>query len=152
MKLFIIWPGKIKNTHMNFIAEEYCKKIEKMIRFQLVQIRENKRDSSRRLLDEKKLIEEKIPASSYLIVLDAKGTQSSTEDLLKRITSLMNSSYKNLVFIMGSHYGLHSDIKQHANFALALSSMDLPHELTRVILLEQIYRILAYMNNVPYAK
>jgi 23S rRNA (pseudouridine1915-N3)-methyltransferase len=152
MHIIIIWPGKTKNTHADLLIRDYCKKIEKMIRFQIIQIKENKYDTARKLRDEKKLIEDAIPPHSYVVVLDSKGTSCTTGDLLKLISGRIHGSAKNLVFILGSHLGLHADIKAHAHLQVALSAVDLPHELCRVILVEQIYRILSIMNNIPYPK
>jgi 23S rRNA (pseudouridine1915-N3)-methyltransferase len=152
MHIIIIWPGKTKNTHADYMIRDYCKKIEKMIRFQIIQIKENKYDTARKLRDEKKLIEDAIPPHSYIVVLDSKGTYAVTNDLLKLISTRIHGSAKNLVFVVGSHLGLHADIKAHAHLQVALSPLDLPHELCRIILVEQIYRVLCIMNTIPYPK
>jgi 23S rRNA (pseudouridine1915-N3)-methyltransferase len=153
MDLIIIWPGKIKNIYLNQVAAEYCNKIKKMIRFQLIQIKESKHDAAKRLKEEKKLIKEKIPDYSYKIVLDMKGKQLGTMEWVKIIKSLLfSSTNKHIVFIGGSHNGLDEEIKSDADLLLGLSPLELPHELSRVVLLEQIYRVLCYINKIPYPK
>lgn len=153
MDIYVIWPGKIKNIYLNEIAEDYCNKIKKMIRFQLVQVKETKFESNyKRLGEEKKLIEERIPSGSYKVVLDVMGKQIRTMELIKIMNSIIFTGKKRMVFIGGSHNGLHEDIKKGSDLMLSLSSLEIPHELSRVVLLEQIYRVLCYINNIPYPK
>ncbi len=152
MDINIIWPGKTKDFYIHRLVLEYCKKIKKMIRFRLIEIKETKYDAVKRLREEKKLIEQNIPKDSYIIVLDVNGKRLNTMELANIMESLILLRNKHLVFIIGSHNGLHNDIKKRANLLLSLSALDLPHELSRVMLLEQIYRILCYFNKVPYAK
>ena len=152
MNIVIIWPGKTKNKFIEQIVLDYCKKIEKMIRFQIVQVKETKCDAARKLREEKKLIEEKIPPQSCVVVLDSKGKNCTTDDMLKLVSSRMKSACKNLVFVSGGHLGLHEDLKAKAHVQVALSPLDLPHEVCRIILVEQIYRVLCIINKIPYPK
>lgn len=152
MDIYVIWPGKIKNIYLNQIAVDYCNKIKKMIRFQLVQVKETKFEPGKRLREEKMLIQERIPSGSYKVVLDVMGKQIRTLELVNIMKSIIFAGKKHMIFIIGSHNGLHEDIKKGADLMLALTSLEMPHELSRVVLLEQIYRILCYINNIPYPK
>lgn len=89
--------------------------------------------------DESKLILNKLSDDDYVILLDERGKQLTSTDLSKQITKPLNSS-KNLVFVIGGAYGVDSSVRDRADFVWSLSPLVFPHQLVRLILVEQIYR------------
>jgi 23S rRNA (pseudouridine1915-N3)-methyltransferase len=140
----IICVGKLKDQLKN-VSEEYVKRIKGFTRIEIVEINEYKSSNIKESLKkEGERVLEK--AGERFIVLDAKGKQLSSEEF----SQLLKQS--NLTFVIGSHAGLSEDVKKKSNTQLSLSKMTLPHQITRVILLEQIYRGFTILNNQPYHK
>ena len=100
---------------------------------------------------EKELIEKHLNSKDYLITLEIEGKELSSTELADKIdkTLITNS---NITFLIGGSYGIHPDIKAKSNFKLSFSKMTFPHQLMRVIFLEQTYRAFAIMNNIKYHK
>jgi 23S rRNA (pseudouridine1915-N3)-methyltransferase len=90
-----------------------------------------------------------IPNNCYLIALDERGKKYSTQKFKLHIEDVMHN-YSNIVFIIGGADGLHQKVKQRSNLLLQLSDFTYPHALVRVILLEQIYRIISILQSHPY--
>jgi len=140
----IICVGKLKDEIRN-VSEEYIKRIKIFTKIEVVEI--NEYDSSNinnSLKKEGEKILEKV--SNNFIILDAKGGQLSSESFSRLLKQ------NNLTFVIGSHIGLSEDVRKKSAMQLSLSKMTLPHQLTRIILLEQIYRGFSILNNQPYHK
>ena len=103
------------------------------------------------LLKEKELIEKYIEDKDYVITMEIEGNIISSEEFAKKIDNIFNTN-SNITFIIGGSYGLHTDIKNRSNYKLSFSKMTFPHQLFRVNLLEQIYRIFKINNNESYHK
>lgn len=140
----IICVGKLKDQLKN-VSEEYVKRIKGFTRIEIVEINEYKSSNVKESLKKEgeKVLEK---AGEGFIVLDAKGKQLSSEEFSQIL------KHPNLTFVIGSHVGLSEDVKKKASIQLSLSKMTLPHQITRVILLEQIYRGFSILNNQPYHK
>ncbi|HEY0677836.1 MAG TPA: 23S rRNA (pseudouridine(1915)-N(3))-methyltransferase RlmH [Chitinophagaceae bacterium] len=99
---------------------------------------------------EAEIILQMLEKSDYLVVLDERGKQLSSEGLAEMINSRANESVKRLVFLIGGAYGLDESILQAARFKWSLSSLTFPHQLVRLILAEQLYRAFTIMRNEKY--
>lgn len=149
MQINIISVGKASG---NFLA--MSKDYLKMIRWR---IRESEITYSKKLpvsqikAFEASLIEKNISNNSYKIVLDLAGSQVSSEELSIMFQKQMMAS-KNIDFIIGGAFGLHESLLNIADFRMSLSKMTLPHQMARVILLEQIYRAQTIIEKHPYHK
>ncbi|MDP2907098.1 MAG: 23S rRNA (pseudouridine(1915)-N(3))-methyltransferase RlmH [Nanoarchaeota archaeon] len=140
----IICVGKLKDQLKN-VSEEYVKRIKGFTRIEIIEINEYKSSNIQESLKkEGERVLEK--AGERFIVLDAKGKQLSSEEFSQILKQ------PNLTFVIGSHAGLNEDVKKKSNIQLSLSKMTIPHQITRVILLEQIYRGFSILNNQPYHK
>ena len=93
----------------------------------------------------------KIKNNSYVIAMCIEGKQVSSEELANEIKSISMTN-SNITFIIGGSYGLHEDIKKRSNYALSFSKMTFPHQMFRIMLLEQIYRSYKILNNESYHK
>ncbi len=140
----IVCVGKLKDQFRN-VSEEYVKRIKSFTKLETVEVNEYK---SSNVNDSLKKEGEKVleKAGEKFIILDDKGTQMSSEEFSQILKQ------PNLAFVIGSHLGLSEDVKQKAMAKLSISKMTLPHQLTRIILLEQVYRAFTILNKQPYHK
>ena len=148
----IICVGKIKEKYFVDAIKEYQKRISKYTSIEIVEvIDEGSNDVKVILKREKERILNHLDKKSHFILLDLDGKQMTSEEFSKTInnTLIYNS---NIVFIVGGSYGVDEEIKKMANFTISFSKMTFPHQLFRVILLEQIYRAYKIMNNESYHK
>ena len=142
----IICLGKLKEKYLHEAVEEYKKRISKYSKIEIIELADL--DD---LKKEKELIEKYINPKDYVITLEIEGNIISSEELAKKIDNIFNTN-STITFIIGSSTGLHDDIKNRSNYKLSFSKLTFPHQLFRVILLEQIYRTFKINNNETYNK
>lgn len=147
MKIRVLWPGKIRKNYYREAAADYAARIALLLPFEIVETREepaNDRGRARRVRKESARLEagRKAPAA---VVLDASGKQLSSEEL----AAWIGRQATDIDFLLGGPEGL--DIADTA-LKLSFGRMTLPHELARVLLLEQIYRALTILKRIPYHK
>ncbi|GIU81812.1 MAG: 23S rRNA (pseudouridine(1915)-N(3))-methyltransferase RlmH [Acidobacteria bacterium] len=147
MKLQFLWVGKTKNKHWLALQEEYLERLSHFVKCEITEIKEgpNKTEESNRIL---KCLNQK----SFVVLLDEKGKAISSEELAKQMEKWQNLGLKEIIFIIGSHEGVTSEVAKRANFSLSLSVLTFTHEMARVILLEQLYRAFTIMKGFPYQK
>lgn len=148
----ILCVGKIKENFFKDAISEYSKRLSKYTNLQIIEVDDINSDNINTILDkEKDLIIKHISSKDYVITLEIEGKQLSSLELSKKIEELQiyNSS---IVFIIGGSYGLHQQIKDRADYKLSFSKLTFPHQLFRIILLEQIYRAYKIINNESYHK
>jgi len=154
MKLKLLALGKMKRREYAELAEEYARRIGHYHSFDLVEIQDApiraKGDLKVALEEESKRIQKHLKPESCLIVLDEKGEQWTSVDLAYEMGELFNRHYSEIVFLIGGAYGIAGDLKEKARYQVSLTKLTLPHQLARVLLLEQIYRALTILKNVPY--
>lgn len=141
----IICVGKIKEAFYRDAVAEYMKRLSKYHKVEIIELN----DSNMKL--EKELILKKIDSKDYVITLEIEGHEVSSVELSKMLdkTLMLNS---NITFVIGGSDGLDDEVKARANYKLSFSKLTFPHQLFRVILLEQIYRAFKIMNNETYHK
>ena len=147
MKITIISVGKIKERFFTDAINEYKKRLSKFCKLYEEIIPDERADENFSLseIEQVKIKEglkilNKIPKNSYVFVLDVKGTQLSSEEIADKINTLGIDGTSDITFIIGGSNGLSKDVSQIADFKLSFSKMTFPHQLFKVILLEQIYR------------
>lgn len=145
----ILCVGKIKENYLNEAILEYKKRISHYTKIEIIQI--NDESTGDILLKEKEQILKHINNKDYIITLEIEGTAISSIELASKINNIF-IGYPNITFIIGGSYGIHSDIKKISNFHLSFSKLTFPHQLFRVLLLEQIYRAYKILNNETYHK
>ncbi|MBR4313317.1 MAG: 23S rRNA (pseudouridine(1915)-N(3))-methyltransferase RlmH [Lachnospiraceae bacterium] len=157
MKINIIAVGKIKEKYLKEAIDEYKKRLSKFCNLSIIEVNESvarvENDSSikKSLEDEAQNIISKIK-NEYVIVLDIEGKEYSTVEISEKIKEITLKGASEISFIIGGSYGLDNSIKKHADLRLSFSRLTFPHQLFRVILLEQIYRAFKIINNEPYHK
>jgi 23S rRNA (pseudouridine1915-N3)-methyltransferase len=147
----IITVGKIKEKYYTDAVNEYLKRLSKYTKIDLIEVKDEDFDISKTLLKEKESIMKNINDKDYIITLEIEGEELDSVSLSKKIKDIQNS-YSNITFIIGGSYGLHEDIKKLSNYKLSFSKLTFPHQLFRVILLEQLYRSFKIINNESYHK
>ena len=148
----IITVGQLKEKYLKEAVEEYKKRLSKYTNLEIIEIKDEG------LVEEFKAIElegEKINKyldnKDYIITLEIEGKQMSSVEFSEKLERIQIEN-SNIVFIIGGSYGLSNSIKDKSNLKLSFSKMTFPHQLFRVILLEQIYRSFKIMNNEKYHK
>ena len=139
MKLRAVWVGKTKNAHIAKLCDDFAARIRHFLPLEIADVKEQKLLS---VLD----------ASDRVVILDPKGKSWTSDQLAKFIQQHMTSDPRRLTFVIGDYAGLPADIKKRADVQWSLSSLTLTHELARVLLLEQLYRALSIIHNLPYAR
>lgn len=159
MNVTVICLGKLKEKYLSDAVTEYSKRISAygkldIIELNPVKLSENPSESEIKTALEKEALEiiKKTPQNSFIIPLCVEGELLSSEGLANKFNKISLSGKSNIVFIIGSSYGLADIIKEQAHLRLSFSKMTFPHQLMRVMLLEQIYRAFQINNNGKYHK
>ncbi len=151
----IIAPGKIKDKHMMALIDDYVKRINHYQKLEIIEVKDetiNANNSSDNIKQkEGERILNKIEANDYVICLDLKGEMMDSIAFSEKIDNLVNRS-NNIVFVIGGSLGIHEDVLKRANASLKLSPMTFLHQMTRLILLEQIYRAFKILHHETYHK
>ena len=159
MNITIISVGKIKEKFMRDAVAEYTKRLSKYCKLSFAEVSDKKAPENLSLKEEIQIkkseggdILKKIKETQYVIVLDIEGKQLTSEELSRKIDSLALSGKSDLAFVIGGSLGLSQAVLNRADFKLSFSKMTFPHQLMKVILLEQIYSRLSIRKNEPYHK
>ncbi len=148
----IICVGKIKEKFFRDAIEEYKKRISKYTKLDIVELPDYDYDNKSIVLEkERDNIIKYISNKDYVITMEIEGNFLSSGELANKIDNTF-INYPNITFVIGGSYGLHDDIKKLSNYKLSFSKLTFPHQLFRVILLEQIYRSFKINNNENYHK
>ncbi len=144
MNIKLIYISKNKSNNIEFLVEDYEKKINHFISYSSIGLK-NKNQKS-----ESNLILKNIKKNDLVILLDEKGKEFSTKDFSKFISDKMMNRTKNIVFIIGGAYGFSSEFKKKFKLKIALSKLTFSHDMARLFFSEQLYRSLTIINNIPY--
>lgn len=148
----IICVGKIKEKYLTAAIKEYSKRISKYSKFNIIEVSDIDKGSISEIIDKEGIdILKHIKDRDYVITMEIEGNRLSSTELAKKIDTVFNN-YSNIVFVIGGSYGLSDSIKSRSNYALSFSDLTFPHQLFRVVLLEQIYRVFKINNNETYHK
>lgn len=159
MKITIIAVGKVKEKFFTGAIEEYSKRLSRYCKLEIIELADEKTPDGASAALEAQIKEKEgdrilaaIKEGAYVIALAIEGRQLDSEELSRKIEQLGVQGNSHLVFIIGGSLGLHEKVLKCADFLLSFSKMTFPHQLMRVILLEQIYRGYRIMMGEPYHK
>lgn len=159
MRITVISVGKIKEKYLTMAIDEYGKRLQKYCKLELIEVSDEKTDenasaSMNEIVKRKEgeRILKHIKEDSYVITLEISGKLLTSEELAAKINSLGINGQSHITFIIGGSLGLSKEVQAKSDFALSFSKMTFPHQLMRVILLEQIYRSYRINMNEPYHK
>lgn len=159
MNIKVIAVGKIKEKYIKDGITEFSKRLSRYSSLEIIEIKDEKAPEN---LSEKDMeaiknkeglkILEKIPANSYIIALTLEGKQLSSEGLSEKMEEIMLGGQNDISFIIGGSLGLSDEVIRKSHYKLCFSKMTFPHQLMRLILLEQVYRGFKIMKGEPYHK
>lgn len=159
MKITILTVGKIKEKFYRDAISEYEKRLSRYCKLDIVEVADERTPEHASAAENQKILEregERILANvrdnTYVIILAIKGKMLDSVELSKKISDLTVSGVSDITFIIGGSLGLSDAVVKRGDFLLSFSPMTFPHQLMRVILLEQIYRSYRIANNEPYHK
>lgn len=148
----IITVGSIKEKYLKDAIEEYTKRLSKYTNLEIIEVKdEGLVEKQKTLILEEEKILKHINDRDYIITLEIEGKELTSEEFAKKIDKISFET-SNITFIIGGSYGLSDNIKRKSRWHLSFSKMTFPHQLFRVILLEQIYRAYKINNNESYHK
>ena len=154
MNIVLLVIGKTNQQYLIEGILKYQKRLQHYAKFEIIEIqniKNSKKITKTELAKmEGKLILNKLEISDYIILLDDKGKDFSSLQFSEKLTSLMHTGKKRLVFIVGGAYGVSNDIFSRCNERLSLSRMTFSHQMVRLFFVEQIYRAFTILNNEPY--
>ena len=150
MKFHFIWVGKTKNQHWRALQEDYLQRLSHSVKYSISVIKDKRKHESIEI--EGNRILEKVNQSSFVCILDVKGTSIGSRKLAKEIEKWQIRGLKEVTFIIGGFEGLSSEVVKRADFSLSLSVLTFTHEMARVILVEQLYRANSIIKGYPYQK
>ena len=153
----IITIGKLKEKYLKDAIDEYSKRLAKYCELKVIELSDEQlpnkiNESIIKQIKEKecKKIMENIKTDSYIIPLDLRGKQYSSEEFSSKIENIQLQGYSDITFIIGGTLGLTDEILKKANETICFSKMTFPHQLIRVFLLEQIFRAFKISKNETY--
>ena len=159
MKITILTVGKIKEKYLRDAIAEYSKRLSRYAKLEIIEVADEKTpDNASETVEtniknkEAERLLKYIRDDAYLITLEIKGKQLTSEELAQKIDTLGVQGTSHIIFVIGGSLGLGEEVLKRSNYALSFSKMTFPHQLMRVILLEQIYRSYRINGGEPYHK
>lgn len=155
----IICIGKLKEKYLREASDEYTKRLTGLCKLNIIELTPERlsdtpsqKEIENALTAEGKKITDKIPKGSAVYTMCIEGTQRTSEQLSREIDSLAVSGTGSITFIIGGSFGLSEDVKKLSSNRLSMSKMTFPHQLARIMLLEQIYRAMQISLGTKYHK
>lgn len=159
MKITVITVGKLKEAFYREAVSEYAKRLGRYCKLEIREVEDEKTPEGasdtaveQLLKKEGERILRLLPESAYVVTLEIEGGMYDSETFAEKIRLLGIGGVSHIVFVIGGSLGLHNIIKKRADLAVSFSKMTFPHQLMRVVLLEQIYRAYRIINGEPYHK
>ena len=159
MQIRIICVGKLKEKYLQDAQKEYLKSLSRFCMTEIIEIDEERAPASASPAIEEKIrqkeaerINKALQKNSYIIALAIEGKELDSVAFSNEVQRLMVDGISDITFIIGSSTGLDNSIIKACDYRLSLSKMTFPHQLARIILLEQIYRVFKINNNETYHK
>ena len=159
MNITVICIGKLKEKYWTAAIDEYSKRLKGYCSLDIIELKEARLPDKAGPAEELAVKEaegeeilKKIKDNQYVITLEVKGKMLSSEKLAEKIETLGIGGQSNVVFVIGGSLGLSAAVSRRANFKLSFSEMTFPHQMMRVILLEQVYRAFKINRNEAYHK
>jgi len=159
MKITVITVGKIKEKYFVGAINEYAKRLSKYCKLNMIEVADEKAPENLSEADmlivkkkEGERILSKVRDSDYVVALAIEGKQVTSEGLSEKLNALALTGKSDVTFIIGGSLGLSDAVMKRSNYQLSFSKMTFPHQLMKVVLLEQVYRSFRILRNEPYHK
>ena len=159
MKIKIVTVGKLKEKYLKDGIAEYTKRILRFAKLEMIELADEKTPDKASELENQKILEtegarilSKVGERDFVVVLAIEGKTLSSEELSKQLEQASIKGYSTLTFIIGGSLGLAPVVKNRANLSVSFGRLTLPHQLMRLVLIEQIYRAFTIQQGSPYHK
>ncbi|HHA8541144.1 TPA: 23S rRNA (pseudouridine(1915)-N(3))-methyltransferase RlmH [Streptococcus pneumoniae] len=159
MKIKVVTVGKLKEKYLKDGIAEYSKRISRFAKFEMIELSDEKTPDKASESENQKILEiegqrilSKIADRDFVIVLAIEGKTFFSEELSKQLEETSIKGFSTLTFIIGGSLGLSSSVKNRANLSVSFCRLTLPHQLMRLVLVEQIYRAFTIQQGFPYHK
>lgn len=159
MKIKVITVGKLKETYLKDGVAEYSKRLTRFTKIEWIELidektpdRASQAENAQILEKEARRIMGKIADRDYVIVLAIEGQQFSSEKFSKMLSDITIKGFSDITFVIGGSLGLSPIVKNRANLLMSFGKLTLPHQLMKLVLVEQIYRAFMIQQGSPYHK
>ena len=159
MKIKIVTVGKLKEKYLKAGIAEYSKRISRFAKLEMIELADEKTPDKASEIENQKILEtegarilSKIGERDFVLVLAIEGKTFSSEEFSKQLEEAYIKGYSTLTFIIGGSLGLAPGVKNRANLSVSFGRLTLPHQLMRLVLIEQIYRAFTIQQGSPYHK
>ena len=159
MKIKVVTVGKLKEKYLKDGIAEYTKRISRFAKLEMIELADEKTPDKASELENQKILEtegarilSKVGERDFVVVLAIEGKTFSSEDFSKQLEQASIKGYSTLTFIIGGSLGLAPIVKNRANLSVSFGRLTLPHQLMRLVLVEQIYRSFTIQQGSPYHK
>ncbi|HEU6060454.1 TPA: 23S rRNA (pseudouridine(1915)-N(3))-methyltransferase RlmH [Streptococcus pneumoniae] len=159
MKIKVVTVGKLKEKYLKDGIAEYSKRISRFAKFEMIELSDEKTPDKASESENQKVLEiegqrilSKIADRDFVIVLAIEGKTFFSEEFSKQLEETSIKGFSTLTFIIGGSLGLSSSVKNRANLSVSFGRLTLPHQLMRLVLVEQIYRAFTIQQGFPYHK
>ena len=159
MKIKIVTVGKLKEKYLKDGIAEYSKRISRFAKLEMIELADEKTPDKASEIENQKILEtegarilSKIGERDFVLVLAIEGKTFSSEEFSKQLEEASIKGYSTLTFIVGGSLGLAPSVKNRANLSVSFGRLTLPHQLMRLVLVEQIYRAFTIQQGSPYHK
>jgi 23S rRNA (pseudouridine1915-N3)-methyltransferase len=154
MKIVLLQTGKTAERHISEGVDEYSSRIRKYIQFEIITVTDLKNTrnmpSNEQKVKEGKRILESIHSDDYVILLDERGKEMRTTVFSGMLGKILLLPKKRIVFVIGGAWGFSEEVYGRADFRMSLSQMTFPHQMVRLLFLEQLYRAFTIIKGEPY--
>ena len=159
MRITLITVGKIKEKYYSMAIDEYAKRLSRYCKLDMIEVTDEKTpDNASEVVHSQIKAKEgdrilaSIKEDAYIIALAIEGKMIDSVELSRKVSELGVHGVSNITFIIGGSLGLDTRVLDRADYQLSFSKMTFPHQLMKVVLLEQVYRAYRIMNHEPYHK
>ena len=159
MKIKVVTVGKLKEKYLKDGIAEYSKRISRFAKLEMIELADEKTQDKASESENQKILEiegqrilSKVGDRDFVIVLAIEGRTFSSEEFSKQLEEAYIKGFSTLTFIIGGSLGLSSSVKNRANLSVSFGRLTLPHQLMRLVLVEQIYRTFTIQQGSPYHK
>ena len=159
MKIKIVTVGKLKEKYLKDGIAEYTKRISRFAKLEMIELTDEKTPDKASELENQKILEtegerilSKVGERDFVVVLAIEGKTLSSVEFSKQLEQASIKGYSTLIFIIGGSLGLAPVVKNRANLSVSFGRLTLPHQLMRLVLVEQIYRAFTIQQGSPYHK
>lgn len=151
LKINIITVGKVKEQYINDGIKEFSKRLSKYVSLKIVELSEEADNATSVDIESNRILAYLEKTKGYTILLDLKGKELDSVELSNKISKL-TINYSEISFLIGGSKGINNMVREKCDYSLCFSKFTFPHQLFRLILLEQIYRSICIINNIKYHK